>query len=318
MSQPSSTTEAIWGAWESVATMRSRNMPDEEITDRLEAIGLTPDFAAQLVDELPCFLEKTGGTGRIPGPPRVFISHSHRDRDMASYLQMVLEKNEVRTFFDQHQIVPGQELRDRLGLGLIWAEKLLLVWSQQSSLSDFVEWEWRRARFLMKEIIPYSLDQTGLPADLDGLVYVDQSDSKHGHAKLLRAVKGRSWQPDPETLFPGQWLAQMNIAGFGEAEYALELRANGQIVGSGHINESGFLGDLAGELGVGNIMGMRIPVTGTWAYDDRENVLELDITASLMGQANREKVRIHTTGQESGWSEGQTLGGLPWRLRRSN
>jgi len=61
---------------------------------------------------------------------------------------------------------------------------------------------------------------------------------------------------------------------------------------------------------------MEIPLSGTWSYDDRERFQELDITGTLMGQANRDVVKIRATGKEKGWLQGQTLGGLPWRLRR--
>jgi len=305
------------GACQSILSMRSHGLSDKEISGRLEEVGFSPQIAGDIFQGfLPDFLRKTGGQGRIPGPPRVFISHSHHDREAASYLEKVLEQQEVRTYFDQHQIVAGQDLKDRLGSGLIWCEKLLLLWSRRSRKSDFVQWEWQRARFLMKEIVPYVLDRTQLPSQLEELVYIDLSDQKHGHAELLRAILGRKWKPDTATPFPGLWRAELSLGGVGGAEYQLELRANGQILGAGRIKDLGLMGELAKNFGVSQILTMEIPITGTWSFDDREHMLELDITATLMGQANRDVVRVRATGNERGWFKGQTLGGLPWRLRR--
>jgi hypothetical protein len=296
--------------------MRNRGLTDEEISSRLQAIGIPPETANGLVKDLQMFLQKTGGQGRVAGPPKVFISHSHHDRENATYLQKVLEQHEVRVFLDQHQITAGEDLKTRLELGLIWCEKLLLLWSRRAKQSEFVQFEWQRANFLMKGIVPYLLDNSSLPIELEGLVHIDRSDQQHGHAQLFRAILGREWKPDQTTLFPGRWRAELSLSGLGEAVYRLEFRANGQILGTGRIKESGLMGALAGNLGVSQILKMEIPITGTWSFDDREKMLELDITASLMGQVNRDVVRIRTTGNEHGWLQGHTLGGLPWRLRR--
>ena len=298
--------------------MRSRGVSDKEIRKRLREIGLQADTAETAVQVIPVFLQKTGGAGRVAGPPKVFISHSHHDRETASYLQKILDQNQVRTFLDQHLIVPGQDLKDRLIKGLLWCDELVLLWSEQADQSEFVWWEWQRAQMLMKGLIPYVLDATALPDQLKGLVYIDRSDRKHGHADLLRTILGHQWKPDSTTPFPGLWHAELSLSGLGEAEYALELRANGQIIGQGRIKQSGLMGGLAQSLGVSGVLSMEIPLSGTWSYDDRERILELDITGTLMGKTNRDVVKIRATGKEKGWLQGQSLGGLPWRLRREH
>jgi hypothetical protein len=316
MSNSSGNQESIFSIMQTAATLRSHGVSDKEIRRRLVEIGLQPDTAAGAIHGLPAFVQKTGGAGRVAGPPKVFISHSHSDRKTASYLQKILDQNQARTYLDQHAIVPGQDLKARLTLGLVWCDQLLLLWSQYAAQSTFVRWEWQRAQMLMKGLLPYALDGTPLPGELEGLVYIDRSDQKHGHADLLRTILGRQWKPDTGTPFPGLWRAELSFGGLGEAEYELELRANGQIIGHGRIKEAGLMGGLAQSLGVSGVLSMEIPLSGTWSYDDAEKILELDITGTLMGQANRDVVRIHATGKEAGWLQGQTLGGLPWRLRR--
>lgn len=318
MNDSSSTDkETIWSIFQTAAGMRLRGLSDRDIENRLIEVGLVSDTARAAVQGLTDFLEKTGGLGRVNGPPKIFLSHSHRDRDTAAYLQKILKDNGIRTFLDQHQIVPGQELEDRLTLGLIWCDKLLLLWSAYANGSKFVHWECKHADRLVKDMVPYVLDSTPLPRRLGRLVFIDSSDQTHGHVQLLRMVLGRGWKPpSPATLFPGLWRANLNLLGFGEAEYELELRANGQVIGNGQIKQSGLMGDLARDLGVSQVLSMNIPITGTWSYDDRENILQLDITATLMGQMNRDVVTVRTTGEEKGWLQAQTLGGLPWRLKR--
>jgi hypothetical protein len=309
--------EILLSIFQTAAYMRRRGLSDRDIENRLIEVGFVSDTARAAVQGLADFLKKTGGLGRVKGPPKIFLSHSHRDRDTAAYLQKTLEEKGVRTFLDQHQIVPGQKLEDRLSLGLIWCDRFLLLWSAHANGSKFVHWEWKRADRLVKDIVPYVLDSTPLPRRLARLVFIDSSDQTHGHAQLLRTVLGRGWKPaSPAALFPGLWRAQLSLLGFGEAEYELELRANGQVVGNGRIRQSGLMGGLARDLGLSQVLSMNIPINGTWSYNDRDNILQLDITATLMGQTSRDVVTVRTTGEEKGWLQAQTLGGLPWRLTR--
>jgi len=311
----SATTEVLLSAMQMVVAMQRAGLSDEEIEVRLREVNMSKEGIAGLWESLPTYLKKTGG--RMAGPPKVFLSHSHVDRKTAAYIQKILEKNGVRTFLDQHQVVAGQELKERLDLGLVWCDKLILFWSTHASDSEFVQWELKRTQRLMKDIVPYVLDGTPLPWQLEGLVFVDRSDQEHGHAELLRAVLGREWKPqDRAALFPGHWHAECNVLGFGEAEYELELRANGQIVGNGGV-KPGFMGGFAAQDPVlAQALSMRFPITGTWSYDDREEILKLDTTSTFMNQSNHEVVTIHTTGQEAGWLVGQSLSGMPWRLQR--
>jgi len=275
----------------------------------MEEIGLPGDGATAIISALPEFLRKTDGTGRVAGPPKVFISHSHYDRETASLLQIVLEQNKVLTFLDQHQIVAGQDLKVRLITGLIWCDQLLLLWSAHTGRSEFVAWEWQCALRLMKPILPYVLDETPLPNALKMIVHIDRSDREHGYAELLRAILGRQWKPDTTTLFPGLWYAEVNILEILEASYELELRANGQVIGHVSLKQPQ-------RWGLPGVYATQIPMTGTWTHDERERVLELRTIAHLMGQVHSDVVRIRTTGKEEGWLHAQTEAGFSWRMKR--
>lgn len=130
------------------------------------------------------------------------------------------------------------------------------------------------------------------------------------------AVFGRDFIPDPTTLFPGNRYASVNAFGMAQGTYNLELRAKGQIVGDGGVEQNGIAGDLARSLGVGGILNTRIPVQGNWSYDRGSQILAVTITANGFGQHNTETVRIRTTGRERGEIQGQDLAGRTWPFRR--
>ena len=247
--------------------------------------------------------------------PKIFLSHSHRDRHSATELQTVLETHDAETYLDQDQIQAGDILPERIREGINWCDIFLLIWSSSAAASDWVEKEWDTAYDLRKKIIPYSLDSTPLPASLQNLVRVESVDRERGDAKLLMAVFGREFTPDPTTLFPGNWRASMDAFGMVQGTYDLELRTNGQVEGKGGIEQSGVAGDLARSMGMEGILNMRIPVQGNWSYDRGSQILTLNMTASGFGQQNTDIVRIRTTGREEGAIQGQDLSWRTWTLR---
>ncbi len=210
----------------------------------------------------------------------VFVSHSHADRETAVDLNRVLTKHGAQVFLDQARIEAGDPLPDRLRDGIRWCNRFLLLWSSSASRSKWVREEWNYAYDEKKKILPYRLDSTPLPDVLDNLVYIDSGDQGVGHANLLSAVFGRTFTPaDPTELFPGLWRARLAIGGLGDTTYDVELRKNGQLVGSGSMGQSGIVGELARQTGHGHLLDMKIPLRGRWSYEDVARILTLDITA---------------------------------------
>lgn len=244
--------------------------------------------------------------------PRIFISHSHDDRHTAVQLQQVLEEHGAQTFLDQDRIDTLDNLPDRVREGISWCEFLLLIWSAGSAASAWVRREWETAQKRGKTIIPYVLDGTKLPFLLDELVYIESSDQRHGNAKLLKAV-GLGYKDDP---FPGIWEASVDAFGMVQGTYRLELRENGQVEGEGGISDAGLAGQMAGELGMGDLLSMRIPVHGTWSYERGSRILTIEMTAEALGQRQDDTIRIRATGHEKGAITGEDLGGRTWTLRR--
>jgi len=254
----------------------------------------------------------------------VFISHSHRDRDFALYLNGILRENGANTFLDQEQLVPGQQLPNELRKGIKECGLFLLLWSQHSSISEWVNKEWNLAWDERKKIVPYVLDGTTLPGGLSNLIYIDSEDMDHGHGALLQAVFGKSFRPHPGAMFPGQWHMESQT-GPASASYDFELKVNGQVEGVGRYHtESGQVGDLFNLLnqsgGAANwfveLSRRPFALSGTWSYNDCERVLTLDLRFSVLGQVTGESVRILTSGNETGDLGGADTHGRYYRLRR--
>lgn len=249
--------------------------------------------------------------------PKIFLSHSHRDRHSATELQVVLEKQGAETYLDQDKIQAGDILPERIREGISRCDTFLLIWSSSAAVSDWVGKEWNTAYDLRKKIIPYSLDSTPVPAALQNLVRVEADDREHGDAKLLMAVFGRDVTPDPTTLFPGNWHASVDAFGMAQGTYDLELRANGQVEGNGGISNSGVAGQIAGQMGMSGLLSMRIPIHGSWSYDRGSKTLTIKTsTGVVFGKQQNDTITIRATGHEKGAITGQDLAGRTWMLRR--
>jgi len=287
---------------------------------------------------------------------KVFISHSHENRDVAVQLENILKKHEAETFLDQDRIEVGDVLPSRLEDGIKWCNKFLLLWSVSAARSAWVEREWNIAYDLSKKIIPYRLDTYPLPDELQDRVYIDIEDKNRAHGDLLTAVFGRDFKPtDPTVLFPGQWkMAVMFDPGRPNAkvEFDLRLRGNGQVEGPGRLNQAmadGMLQDGLGQMGparyfdpdamfaaqiVTSQLGpvfknIRFSASGSWSYEETIGELSIDcVIKSSLGSSGRFTLRLAVedepiAGELSGAC---TFIGVDWRgqmsgsvtLRRTN
>jgi hypothetical protein len=70
-----------------------------------------------------------------------FISYSSKDRDFAERLHADLQAKRVRCWFDQEDLKIGEKFRQRIDTAIRVHDKLMLVLSEQSLASDWVETE---------------------------------------------------------------------------------------------------------------------------------------------------------------------------------
>jgi len=250
----------------------------------------------------------------------VFISYSHRDRDEALRIQQLLENNNTKTFLDQEGILPGDVLPEAIQGSIRSCTKFLLLWSIHASKSKWVEREWLTAFHLAKRIIPVVLDPTPLPDELQNFVYIGRGDREHGNAELFRAVLGYlPTAPVGVDMFPGAWEAELTPPdGSGMGLYKLELKANGQIIGTieaKRVGTTGLAAELAGQLGINlGFMFQPTPVAGSWSY--KPGLLSLDLVNEAFGQQSRFGIQIYATDIQQGVLHGTGPAGTSVIFRR--
>lgn len=252
------------------------------------------------------------------GNVNVFVSHSHADREMALYLDRTLKTRGARTFIDHEHIGPCDELGPAITSGIRNCAVVLLLWSSSSRSSPWVDKEWRTARRLGKRVIPYVLDGAKLPAELEGVVYLDSSDHLRGHVGLLRSVFGKDYRAGHADPFPGHWRVEVDAGPMGGG-FELELLVDGQVTGKtlGIADSSGLLAATAALVpGVLEAVNRPLPVTGAWQYDDRQQNLTLRLTCSYFAQTNTETIVVQTTGRDGGRLRGHDAAGRTYRVWR--
>lgn len=122
----------------------------------------------------------------------VFISYSRRDREFVARLTQDLQTNGVEVWLDTAEIVAGTNWQQEITNGLMRAEVLLYVASQNSVQSAWVERELEEFFAMDKRVIPLVLDDAGaenLPNFLQKFQWVDfRANYDQALQKLLVAL----------------------------------------------------------------------------------------------------------------------------------
>ena len=134
-----------------------------------------------------------------PGPATVFVSHSSQDKHNVALIARVLENVGIGAWVDQEAIRGGERFPERIHDAIVEADRVIVLWSEAASRSDWVDKEISIALGAHRRIIPCRLDNTGLPATISDLHAIDlRSDVVGGLTDLLRTF-GNSG-PDLSTL----------------------------------------------------------------------------------------------------------------------
>jgi hypothetical protein len=138
-----------------------------------------------------------------------FISYSHADKEFAYWLHSALEREGIRCWLDEKNLLPGERIADAIGKAISSHERLLLVCSKSSLESWWVQDELRKIQELERaarelRVIPLTLDdyllshwQNGLAADLRSRLALDFQEWKTSSGTgLKRLVAGLQRQQD--------------------------------------------------------------------------------------------------------------------------
>jgi len=232
-------------------------------------------------------------------------------------LDHVLREHSAETFINEERYKGMDAVRYRLQEGVEWCTRFLLLWSINAARSTWVSEQWNQAYSQGKPILPYLLDGCPLPDVLDGDVFIAGDDRHRGHGQLLTAMFGEDLAgPDPSEAFRGAWCTTVVIDGIVEATHDLKLYANGQILGTALIGQSGKFANLARQLGMVHLLDLEFPVRGEWAYKDFVRTLTLDFTLTGLGVNRREIIQVAITGRERHTLRGEDEQGRTWTMER--
>jgi len=135
-----------------------------------------------------------------------FISYSHEDKAFARLLHDRLQGQGIRCWLDEHQLLPGDDIHDRIDQGIRLWDKVLLCASKSSLTSWWVDGEINRA--FQKEVA--IMKESGrkvlalIPLNLDGFLFSDDYQSgKKAEIKSRIAANFVRWEKD-HALFDGE------------------------------------------------------------------------------------------------------------------
>jgi hypothetical protein len=119
----------------------------------------------------------------------VFLSHSSMDKPFVRELRKNLYSI-CDTFFDETDIRPGQSITARLNEALTRTNLLVLLHSQHSLKSDWVQKEWASMLHMGKPLVVVRLDNSTVPPLLRDLKYIEASGSVENVMNGVSAALG--------------------------------------------------------------------------------------------------------------------------------
>lgn len=121
-----------------------------------------------------------------------FLSHSSKDKPLASRLVGDIEAAGFSVWFDRDNLRGGDPLIEELQDALSRSKRLILLWSKAASKSEWVDAEWQAAYYLKKKIIPCLLDSAPLRPFLLRYISCDFRESYDSGASKLLASLGKT------------------------------------------------------------------------------------------------------------------------------
>lgn len=130
--------------------------------------------------------------------PRVFISHSSKDKDFVRKLTSDLKAHNLAVWFDEQELGVGDSIVQGVSEGLKNTDYFILVISQNSLQSKWVQQEFNSA--MMSElsgkgvvVLPIRIDDASVPPLLTDRIYADfRTNYDKGLEALLRVFKQES------------------------------------------------------------------------------------------------------------------------------
>ncbi|HQY07559.1 MAG: toll/interleukin-1 receptor domain-containing protein [Burkholderiales bacterium] len=140
-------------------------------------------------------------------PWDTFLSHAHADKAVVDSLHAWLERAGLQIWYDAVHLPAGSKIASELGRAIAQCRSALIVLSQASVASGWVEDEWNlacternRADARDFRVIPVRIEDCELPDFLQSTKWVDLAGERRGElsawAELLEALSGEAGELD--------------------------------------------------------------------------------------------------------------------------
>jgi hypothetical protein len=157
---------------------------------------------------------------------KIFISHSSADRAFVRQLDRSLRRSGYDTWLDEHELVAGDSLSNRIAEGVRDAQVVLVVVSNESVKSKWLGYELNLATGRMVKgecrVIPLVIDDAELPAEVLGLLYANfRVAFKHGMKSVRTALQHENTRAEGLAAFWSVARDLVHVAFGGSGHVAL-------------------------------------------------------------------------------------------------
>lgn len=120
--------------------------------------------------------------------PKVFLSYSRSDLQVAQSLSKALQAYGVEVWRDEESLRGGELWPKLIGDAIAAQDAIVLLWSAHSANSHYVEQEWNAAFAKKKVIIPCLLDDADLPQMLSQINSIPSQNLSTALPSILKAI----------------------------------------------------------------------------------------------------------------------------------
>jgi hypothetical protein len=228
--------------------------------------------------------------------PKVFISYSPLDKDIALEIDSLLRTYRVKTFVDFDRVIENELLLENVLQELGACQGVVLIWSQRAVNDEVVDADWQTALSFGKPVIPYILDNTPLPPKINSSQIIPIDNLQNAKDEILRSIYEGNPVPPPQepvaiAMTPGHWRVEIDER---SRTSVMELDLNPDRKITGQHNKLGLSGSINGE----------------WQFDSTNDLLTLQVESRFGLRPNRYVLRIQLTSQDKEAIYGEDMYGF--------
>src|SRR5262249_53868001 len=122
--------------------------------------------------------------------PNVFISYSPSDKEIALQVDALLRTYRVKTFVDFDRAMENELLLEEVLQERGACHMVVLIWSQRAVNDEVVNADWQTALSFGQPVVPYTLDDTPLPPEINSNQVVSIGNLQSAKDDILRSIYG--------------------------------------------------------------------------------------------------------------------------------